>query len=99
MNHDQPQRTRLGRIVYDTVLGILAGFALGFFAWMVADRVGSGGLSAWPFTGAGLFLGVILVRAWSGRRRGGKWVHLLWIPVILFAALMTMVIIALRSWN
>lgn len=70
MNHDQPQRTRLGRIVYDTVLGILAGFALGFFAWMVADRVGSGGLSAWPFTGAGLFLGVILVRAWSGRQIG-----------------------------
>jgi hypothetical protein len=46
-----------------------------------------------------MVLGVTLVRWISTRKSGRGWVHALWIPVVLFVGLMTLIILALRALN
>ncbi len=99
MNQESSRRPGLGRVLYESILGIAAGFSLGFFAWLVADRVTDSELRFWPWAAAGILFGVIAVRQVSARRRGRGWVHLLWIPVVAFVVLMTMVVLALRAWS
>lgn len=83
-------------LLYDLVLGAAAGFSVGFFAWMAADRLGAEGTPVfWPFAAIGMVAGVVVVR-WA-RARGGRWVHALWLPVILFVLLMAAVVMALRN--
>lgn len=85
---------------YDVVLGAAAGFSLGFFAWLAADRLGGDGSPPfWPFAVAGVIGGVVLVR-WARSRRGrGRWVHVLWVPVLLFVVLMAAIVVALRNFT
>lgn len=95
-----PPRRSLLALVYDLILGAAAGFSVGFFAWIASDRIGDGGTPAfWPFAAAGV-LGMILLVRWArSRRGGGRWVNVLWIPVLVFVVLMSMVVLALRNWN
>lgn len=86
-------------LVYQLLLGAASGFALGFFAWMAADRFAHTTQPLWPYVGAGIVLMTVAVRAMATRRAGQRWMHLLWIPVLLFAALMAMVIVALRNFT
>lgn len=99
MKPEPTPRPGLGRVLYESILGIAAGFSLGFFAWLVADRVTNTELRFWPWAAAGILFGVIGVRQVSARRNGRGWVHLLWIPVVAFVVLMTMVVLALRAWG
>lgn len=99
MNHDTPPRPGLARVLYESVLGLAAGFSLGFFAWMVADRVTEAAMVFWPWAAGGMVFGVTVVRLISTRRPGRGWVHLMWIPVVLFVVLMTMLILALRAFE
>lgn len=65
------------RILYDLVLGVAAGVSLGFFAWIVSDRVGGDGTPPfWPFAAAGAVALVALLRWRRRRRAGGRWIHL-----------------------
>ena len=92
--------SNLRSTLYDLLLGAAAGFSLAFFAWIVADRMGGDGSPAfWPFAAVGVLAGVGLLRWVRARRAGGKWIHLLWIPVVLFVVLMTMIVIALRNFQ
>ncbi|HAX81250.1 MAG TPA: hypothetical protein DCY40_01625 [Actinobacteria bacterium] len=86
--------------VYDLLLGAAAGFSIGWFAWIFADRIGDDGTPAfWPFAVSGVLGGIALVR-WARSRRGtARWVHILWIPVLLFVLLMTAIVLALRNFN
>lgn len=99
MNDDTAQRPGLGRLLYESVLGVAAGFSLGWFAWLISDRVTDSDLLFWPFAAGGILFGVTIVRFMSTRRGGRRWVHMLWIPVILFVVLMAAVIMALRAWG
>lgn len=91
-----------GRRVYDVVLALLGGSALGWFGWWFLDGYGSGArlpLVVWAVVGtvlAYVTIGSLRSRSGSGRSR---WVHLLWIPVALFVALMVSVVLALRNWQ
>jgi len=96
-----PRRPRsVLSFIYDLVLGAAAGFSVGFFAWLISDRVGDATTPAfWPFAVAGV-LGMTLVVRWArGRKGGGRWIHVLWIPVILFLALMAMIAWALSRFS
>jgi hypothetical protein len=95
-----PPRRSLLALVYDLILGAAAGFSVGFFAWIASDRIGDDGSPAfWPFAVAGV-LGMILLVRWArSRRGGGRWVNVLWIPVLVFVVLISMVVLALRNWN
>lgn len=86
--------------LYDLVLGTAAGFSLGFFAWLMADRIGDSPTPAfWPFAVAGV-VGMFLVVRWARSRRGTRrWIHVLWIPVLVFVVLMTMIVVALRNFT
>lgn len=99
MTDDPTSRPGLGRLLYESVLGIAAGFSLGWFTWLIADRFTDPSLALWPFTVVGIVVGVTLVRWISTRKAGRGWVHALWIPVVLFVVLMTMVVLALRAMN
>lgn len=95
-----PRRSPL-RFAYDLVLGAAAGFSLGFFAWLIGDRVDNadGTPDFWPFAAAGVVGGIALVR-WARSRKGTRrWVHVLWIPVLLFVLLMAAVVVALRNFT
>ena len=94
-----PARHSLLALAYDLILGVAAGFSVGFFAWIASDRLGDGTPAFWPFAAAGV-LGMFLLVRWArSRRGGGRWIHLLWIPVVLFLTLMAMVAIALRNFT
>jgi hypothetical protein len=95
----QPARSLLSRI-YDVVLGGAAGFSIGWFAWIFSDRLGDDGTPLfWPFALAGVIGGIALV-SWARSRRGsGRWVHILWIPVLLFILLLGAIVMALRNFN
>lgn len=99
MTTPTPRRSFL-TIVYDLILGAAAGFSLGWFAWIFADRLGDDGTPAfWPFAVAGVLGGILLVR-WARSHKGTRrWVHVLWIPVLLFVLLMTAIVLALRNFN
>ena len=77
-----------------------AGFSLGWFAWIFSDRLGDAGTPKfWPFAVIGVIGGIALVR-WARSRKGTRrWVHVLWIPVVLFVLLMTAIVLALRNFN
>jgi hypothetical protein len=66
---------------------------------LIADRFADTDLVLWPFAVGGMVLGVTLVRWISTRKSGRGWVHALWIPVVLFVGLMTLIILALRALN
>jgi drug/metabolite transporter (DMT)-like permease len=86
--------------VYQFLLGVAGGFSLGWFAWIVADRLGGDATPPfWPFAVAGAIVGVLIVQAAGGTPRGRKWVNLLWIPVVAFVVLMTAIVMALRNWG
>lgn len=92
--------SNLRTTLYDAVLGAAAGFSLAFFAWIIADRMGGDGNPPfWPFAVVGVFAGVALLRWLRSRRSGGRWIHLLWVPVVLFVVLMTMIVLALRNFQ
>ena len=99
MTTPTPRRSVLS-FVYDLVLGAAAGFAIGWFAWIFSDRLGNDGTPAfWPFAVIGVIGGIALVR-WARSRRGqGRWVHILWIPVVLFLLLMGAIVMALRNFE
>ncbi|OFW63370.1 MAG: hypothetical protein A2135_01740 [Actinobacteria bacterium RBG_16_67_15] len=82
------------RCTYHLVLGITSGFAVGAFVWMISgsDRL------FWPYPVAGIVVMTAATLALA-RWKGGRLVHLLWIPVALFLALMAMVAIALRNFT
>ena len=85
--------------IYDLILGAASGFALGFFAWLASDRITDTSQPFWPWAVGGVVVLFFVVR-WARQNRGTRrWVHLLWIPVLAFVALMTMVILALRAWG
>ena len=86
-------------LVYQLLLGLASGFAVGVFAWMIAGRFIDTGETLWPYTVTGIIVMTVTVRALAARPGGRRWIHLLWIPVVLFVALMTMVIIALRNFE
>ena len=86
-----------GRLLYESILGLAAGFSLGWFTWLIADRLTDDTLQAWPFLAGGMVVGVTLVRWISTRRTGRGWVHALWIPVIAFVGLMVLIVLALRA--
>ncbi len=94
-----PRRSALS-VLYDLILGAAAGFSIGFFAWIISDRLGDDGTPPfWPFALAGVIGTILLVRWARSRRGGGRWIHILWIVVAVFVTLMTMIILALRNWN
>jgi hypothetical protein len=99
MDDGTTARPGMGRMLYESVLGLAAGFSLGWFAWLIGDRFTDDALPFWPFAVGGIIFGVTIVRFLSSRRSGRRWVHLLWIPVVLFVVLMTAVIMALRAWG
>jgi hypothetical protein len=99
MSDESATRPGLGRLLYESVLGIAAGFSLGWFTWLIADRFTDADLVFWPFAVGGIVLGVTLVRWISTRKSGRGWVHALWIPVVLFVGLMTLIVLALRALN
>jgi len=99
MSDDPTPRPGLGRLLYESILGIAAGFSLGWFTWLIADRFTDADLLFWPSAAGGIVFGVTIVRWVSTRRSGRGWVHALWIPVVLFVALMAMVVLALRAMN
>lgn len=92
-----PRRSSL-LVAYHLVLGSASGFALGWFAWVIASRQVVDP-PFWPFAVVGVGLGVAVVRWAASTKRGRTWVHALWIPVVAFVLLMTAVIVALRSWG
>jgi len=92
-------RPGLGRLLYETVLGLAAGFSIGWFAWLIGDRLADATPPFWPFAIGGIIFGVTIVRFISTRRSGRGWVHLLWIPVLLFVVLLGAIIMALRAWG
>ena len=97
--NDESSTPGLGRLLYESVLGIAAGFSLGWFTWLIADRFTDDTLQAWPFLAGGIVVGVTLVRWISTRRVGRGWVHALWIPVVAFVGLMTLIVLALRAMS
>lgn len=97
MTGDSARRPGLGRLLYESILGVAAGFSLGWFAWLFTDRFVDDTLALWPFAVGGILVGVTLVRWISTRRSARGWVHALWIPVIAFVGLMTLVVLALRA--
>jgi hypothetical protein len=99
MTDESTSRPGLGRLLYESILGLAAGFSIGWFAWLIADRFSDADLAFWPFATTGVVLGVTVVRYLSTRRTGRGWVHLLWIPVALFVALMVAVVLALRAFE
>jgi hypothetical protein len=99
MDDGSAVRPGLGRLLYESVLGIAAGFSLGWFAWLIADRLTDRDLLFWPFAAGGILFGVTIVRFMSARRGGRRLVHLLWIPVVLFVVLMAAIIMALQAWG
>jgi cell division protein FtsW (lipid II flippase) len=90
-------RTSPASFVYQVFLGVASGVALGFFGWIVADRMTDAAQPAWPYLVAGAILMTVIVRALAARKGSRRWIHLLWIPVAVFALLMAMVIMALRN--
>lgn len=99
MDEATTPRPGIGRLLYESILGLAAGFSLGWFAWLISDRVTDGTLRFWPFAVGGVIFGVTIVRFISTRQSGRGWVHLLWIPVLLFTVLMAAIIMALRAWG
>jgi len=97
MTDESPVRPGIGRLLYESILGIAAGFSLGWFTWLIADRFSDRSLQGWPFLIGGVVVGVTMVRWISTRRSGRGWVHVLWIPVIAFVGLMILIILALRA--
>lgn len=93
-------RPGVGARLYEVVLGIAAGFSMGWFAWVVTDRLVDGSSPPlWPFAGGGIAVIYSVIR-WARRRRGeGGWVHALWIPVVIFAGLMALIVLALRAFS
>lgn len=85
--------------LYDILLGGLAGLAFGFFAWLSADRLTDGNPPFWPWAMGGIVALIVFVRWARAHRATRHWVHLLWIPVAVFIALIAMVILALRAFN
>lgn len=100
MTSPAPRRSPL-RFVYDVVLGAAAGFSLGFFAWLIGDRIdqSDGTPDFWPFAVAGVIAGIALVRFARSRKGARRWIHALWIPVLVFVVLMTMIVVALRNFT
>jgi hypothetical protein len=92
-------RPGIGRLLYESILGLAAGFSVGWFTWLIADRLTDQTLALWPFAVGGIVLGVTVVRYISTRRTGRGSVHLLWIPVVLFVILMSMIVLALRAFE
>ncbi len=93
------QRHPAASLAYHLVLGVASGVALGFFGWIVADRMTEAAQPAWPYLVGGAVVMTVLVRALVARRGGRRWIHLLWIPVAAFVALMAMVVLALRNFT
>jgi hypothetical protein len=88
--------------IYDILLAVFGGSALGWFAWWFLDGYGSGSripYVVYAIAGIALAFWLILI----ARRRspsGRSWaVHLLWIPAVLFVLLMAAVLVALRNWQ
>lgn len=87
-------------VIYDLVLGAAAGFSIGWFSWLISDRMGDEATPPfWPFAVVGVIGTILLVRWARARRGGGRWINVLWIPVLLFVVLMTAVVLALRAWG
>lgn len=98
MNPPRPPAKR----VYDVMLVLFAGPAIGWFAWWFGGSYG--GAESPPlllFVLAAMVATFLVVRWLRQRSPSGRswWVHLLWIPVVLFVALMAAVIMALRNWQ
>lgn len=98
MNDHRPSRPG----AYDIVLAIVAGASLGWFSWWFLDGYGGGSrlpLVVHQIVATGLT--VALVRWRAARTPGGRrwWVHLLWVPAVLFLLLMGAVVYALRTWQ
>ena len=89
-------------MAYDGLVAVLGGAALGWFGWWFLDGYGTDStlpLVAWVATGILAAFGLarwLRSRSDTGRSR---WIHLLWIPAVAFAALMVMVVMALRAWQ
>jgi hypothetical protein len=83
--------------LYELVLGVAAGFSLGFFTWVMADRfIQSDRLPLWPFAITGT-VAISAIVFWARRSPGkGRWIHLMWVPVGVFVVLMALVVMALR---
>lgn len=99
MSDEHTTRSR----VYEYILIVLGGATIGWFVWWFGDGYGGGSrFPLWLYEIVGMVLAFGLVRWLRGRgspsaRR--KWVHLLWVPVVLWAFLMVAVIIALMRWQ
>jgi len=93
------QRTSPLSLAYQLILGLASGVALGFFGWIAADRMTEAAQPAWPYLVAGALVMTLLVRVLAARKGSRRWMHLLWIPVAIFALLMAMVIVALRNFT
>ena len=104
MNSTRPSRRPTA---YDAALALLGGSSLGWFAWwftgayVVSDGTGGSGIPLWVFEVLGVaavFFLLMRVRSRSeDAQRRSRWVHLLWIPVILFVLLMIQVVLTLRN--
>lgn len=93
---------RTSRLVYDGIVSLFGGAALGWFGWWFLDGYGSDSnlpLVVWEL--AGVVVAFVLARWLRSRSSSGRsrWIHLLWIPVALFVLLMVAVIMALRNWQ
>lgn len=102
MTHDAPRHSALRHTFYDILLAVLAGFAVGWFAWVFGGRlIGTDTTETplWPFAAVGV-VGVFALIKWARSRRPEPgWIHLLWIPVVLFVVLMTLIVMALNNFN
>jgi len=87
-------------LAYDLVLGLAAGFSIGWFAWWAGGGISVSPKPFWPFAAAGIVGTFGLIR-WARRQRSSarRLVHLLWIPFILFLLLMAAVVVALRNFE
>jgi uncharacterized membrane protein len=80
---------------YHLILGAASGFAVGCFAWFTVGETNP----LWPYAAAGVVLMIAAVRFLAVRRGTRRRIHLLWIPVVLFLALMAAVVLALRNFT
>jgi len=92
-------KTSAIRTLYQAFLALAAGFSLGWFAWLIASRVGTTTPPLWPYAAAGVLVGFAVVWRMAKTDRGRKWMAILWIPVVALVALMTAVVMALRAWG